>query len=112
MKPIVILLLLYPIVCFSEDTVYTITAEEWARPRQGETLVKHLALSLAVKELMDTPESLLVIQHPGGDDGSIWGQELHDWLVSLGISSIRLQLRPGMERDDVIILFVEILAGT
>ncbi|GMR07100.1 MAG: hypothetical protein BMS9Abin26_0102 [Gammaproteobacteria bacterium] len=111
MKYVIILLLIFPVVSFSKETVYTITAEEWARPRNGETLVKYQALSMAVKELMDSPKSLLVIQHPGGDDGSIWGQELHDWLVSLGISSRRLQLRPGMERDDVIILFVEIITG-
>jgi hypothetical protein len=49
----------------------------------------------AVQNLVQTPDSLLLIRYPGGDEGSIWAEELQGWLISLGIEPTLIEMRPG-----------------
>lgn len=39
--------------------------------------------------------SLLKIKYPGGDEGTLWVNELRSWLIALGLSSERIELIPG-----------------
>jgi hypothetical protein len=88
------------LVCSEE--AWLISAEEWTRPRHGEWLVQHPALGGAVLQLQQEPQSRLQLRYPGGDEGVLWAEELHSWLVALGIASSRIELVPGGSRADVI----------
>lgn len=74
---------------------YTLSADDWARPRDGAALVKMAPLAEAVRELARRPGSDLVIGYPGGEDGTVWAQELRGWLVALGVPSRRIELLPA-----------------
>lgn len=90
----------------AEAPSYTVTAEQWASPRHGLTVARLPGLAQAVQALQATPGSVLVLNHPGGDEGTVWAQELRAWLIALGVGSDRLRVRPGQPRDDVIELSV------
>jgi hypothetical protein len=77
------------------ETAWTLSAEEWARPRHGEWLVAHPALSAALNKLQQSPQSVLQLRYPGGDEGVLWAEELQAWLVALGLESERIEKLPG-----------------
>ena len=77
------------------ETAWTLSAAEWARPRHGEWLVAHPALSAALNKLQQSPQSVLHIRYPGGDEGVLWAEELQAWLVALGLESERIEKLPG-----------------
>lgn len=79
---------------------HTISAEEWARPRSGDLIVRLPAASGRVYDYLQAPGSHLVIRYAGGEDGQVWAEELRAWLVALGIPSSDLELSPGAERTD------------
>ncbi len=79
-----------------------ITAEEWSRPRSGEALVDHPAVSNAVRSLLDEPDARLEVRYPGGDEGNLWALEVRAWLVALGIASDRIELVPGSSQPDLV----------
>jgi len=81
-----------------------VTAADWARPRTGEALLQHPALVQVMSKLHDGQHVQLV--YPGGDEGSLWVHELQAWLVSLGLSSQRIELLPGSQRLDAIELHI------
>ncbi len=81
---------------------HLLTAEEWSRPRSGESLRQLPALQAAVHEFMGQPGADMVIRYPGGEDGVIWVQELRSWLIALGIPSQRIVTLPGSGRLDVL----------
>lgn len=83
-----------------------ISAEEWSRPRGGETLTALPPLRQSVQEWMATPEARLVIRHPGGEEGGLWAGELRAWLVALGVPGERIELAPGAGREDAMALEV------
>lgn len=60
-----------------------------------------------MKLLNAHPEARLRILYPNGEAGTLWGRELHDWLVTLGVSSERLQLVPQVSRSDTVTLIVD-----
>jgi hypothetical protein len=74
---------------------YILTAEMWARPRTGKAVLAMPPVRAAVQNLVQTPDSLLLIRYPGGDEGSIWAEELQGWLISLGIEPTLIEMRPG-----------------
>lgn len=82
----------------------TITEDDWARPRTAEALIRHPALSEAVRRLIDDDAAKLRIHYPGGDEGNLWALEIRAWLIALGIGSDRLELVPGGPRDDAVLL--------
>jgi len=84
----------------------TITAEDWARPRHGEWLLRLPALSNTVQTWLRTPDALIRIRYPGGEEGSIWAGELRAWLIAMGIDSDHIELVPGAGRDDQVELSV------
>lgn len=82
----------------------TITAEQWARPRSGDSIVKLPGLDALVEATERDAASRLVIRFAGGDEGSLWAEELRSWLVALGLPSARVALEPGLPQSDRLLL--------
>lgn len=95
------LFLLVPLAVPARQAV-VITSVEWARPRSGQSLARLPALADAVRRLLDTRAGQLTVRYPGGEEGLIWGEELRDWLVALGIDSSQIDLVPGTARPDTL----------
>lgn len=102
MKSCVLLSLLFLSIPSWADSGYLLSAEEWSRPRSGETLRELPALRAAVGNFMRQPGANIVIRYPGGEEGVIWVQELRSWLIALGIPSGRITVLPGSGRLDAL----------
>ena len=90
------------------DKVFIIDALLWARPRNGADVSAMPPLRDAVQNMLNNPGSKLTVTYPGGDSGSLWAQELYDWLVSLGIDPGMIVMQPGSAFDDRIELRVKV----
>jgi hypothetical protein len=77
-----------------------IDAEAWARPRSGAVVASMPAVRTLVQTWMDRPGWVLQIRYPGGEEGLLWAEELHDWLIALGVSSRSLRKLPGVSAED------------
>ncbi len=86
----------------AEQPVAVIGAEFWSMPRHADQLLAQTPLQAAVQQLWVEPESYLILHYPNGESGEVWGLELQAWLVSLGVTSDRIELRAGYERDDAV----------
>jgi len=85
-----------------------LSADLWARPRSGASVAAMPAVRDSVQALLAAPtEAKLVIRYPGGEEGSLWAEELHVWLISLGIDAGLMDLRPGSAEPDQIELYIE-----
>ena len=84
-----------PLVQTEPASRHALTAEMWARPRSGQAVLSMSPVRTAIRDLLNTPESHLLIRYPGGDEGSIWAEELQGWLISLGIEPTLIEMRPG-----------------
>ena len=70
-------------------------AKEWAVPKQASTLLTMPAISKSMQKLQQNVNSVLRLKYPGGDEGTLWVNELRSWLIALGLSSKRIELVPG-----------------
>lgn len=86
---------------------YVLTHEQWTRPKQVESVLQMPAINGVLSDFNKFPASQLVILYPGGDEGTLWASELKAWLVSLGVSSRQMELRPGSSESRVIEMQVE-----
>lgn len=91
----------------AQEQLFELSAEQWARPRQGEVLVAYPSLRAALAAFDAAPRALLQIRYPGGEEGSLWAGELRDWLVALGVPSSRIQVQPGTRKPEYIELVVD-----
>lgn len=80
----------------------TISAIEWARPRQGDAITRLPGLADMVRGLLDSPEKRLRVHYPGGEEGVLWAEELRSWLIALGVDSSRIEMLPGTASPDAI----------
>jgi len=71
-------------------------------PRSAAHLLSFPPLALAIGQLRIHPDAHLLIHYPGGDEGSLWVNELQSWLVALGVSSELMELIPGSSGQRVI----------
>ncbi len=108
-----ILVMLIGTAVSSAESVQIITADDWARPRSGELLVRMPALKRTVRDYLgpqgsrsDAGGRHIVIRHPRGEDGDLWAEELRGWLVALGIPSAAIAVSPEPTRIDSIELAV------
>ena len=107
MKRLLFGLLLVPVgMVQALETSHILTADQWAVPRNVETIIQMPALANAMADLQATPGGRLLIRYPGGDAGTLWMNELHSWLVSLGLSSADMERVPGSANSEVIELEV------
>jgi hypothetical protein len=70
-------------------------AKEWSVPKKATTLLAMPAISKSMQKLQKNVNSFLKIKYPGGDEGTLWVNELRSWLIALGLSSNRIELVPG-----------------
>jgi hypothetical protein len=85
---------------------FVVLADDWARPRSGEVVVAQPAIRQAVNAWGGDASAQIHVVYPGGERGTLWGREVHDWLVALGVSPRHIVLQPGGPRDDAVILRV------
>lgn len=105
-----VLLLCVAATAQGADKHYAISIDDWARPKDGRAVVHMQPLARAVRALAASGDSELVINYPGGEQGSLWAHELRSWLVALGVSSRRLRLAPGSQREDA--LDIQVVQGS
>ena len=70
-------------------------AKEWSVPKKPTTLLAMPAINNSMKKLQASTNSVLKLKYPGGDEGTLWANELRSWLVALGLSSKRIELVQG-----------------
>lgn len=102
----VVLLLAAPALVSAAEDVHILNLELWSRPREGDVLVTYPGLGAAVREWSETASGVLEIRYPGGEEGSVWAEELRDWLIALGVPSRNVTTVPGSASPDVIELVV------
>jgi hypothetical protein len=105
----------------SAESVEVITADQWARPRSGESLVQMPALKRTVRDYLGQiagrddeqggsrntrRDQRIRIRHPRGEEGVLWAEELRGWLIALGIPSTDIAMSPDSTRVDAIELAV------
>jgi len=109
---IVFTLLLFTLHAQAEERVYTLGLEEWSLPRSGLSVSHFPAVRDAVHAWQASPGSQLQLRYPGGEEGSLWAEELSDWLVSLGISAEDIDVVPGSPFDDQLEIALTGAGGT
>ena len=86
---------------------YPLSHEQWSLPKNVESILQMGAIKNTLTDFQKTPASNLLILYPGGDEGTLWANELKAWLVSLGIPSRQIELRPGSGDSNVIEMRVD-----
>ena len=105
--PLLIMLVFSPVS--SAESVQIITADDWARPRSGESLVQMPALKRTVRDYLSQSDERgrrILIRHPRGEEGVLWAEELRSWLVALGIPSADIAVAAKSSRIDAVELAV------
>ena len=77
------------------NNVELLHANEWSVPKKSTILLAMPAIKNSMNKLKTNVHSRLKIKYPGGDEGTLWVNELRSWLVALGLSSKRIKLEPG-----------------
>jgi len=86
--------------------MFTLSADEWARPRSGEVIPEFAPVRAAVSYWGRSADAVIVVRYPGEDSGELWAAELRDWLISLGVPSDYIRLVPGAQEADEITVVV------
>lgn len=77
------------------DEIKLLHANEWSIPKQASTILAMPAINSSMLKLQKNMSSTLKLKYPGGDEGTLWANELRSWLIALGLSSKRIELVPG-----------------
>jgi len=86
--------------------IFSLGADEWARPRSGAVIPNFGALRSAIDYWEKGTNTAILIRYPGEDSGEIWASELRDWFISLGVPSDYIMLVSGSQEADEITLVV------
>jgi len=89
-------------VALAADGVWLLGADDWARPREGASMVQMPPLAEVVEAWGQQPGQRLIVRYPGGEEGLLWANELRSWLVALGMPSKNLELVAGSRQPDQI----------
>jgi hypothetical protein len=84
----------------AEGRSWSLGADSWARPRDGQSVARMTPLPEAIAEWSADTTQQLVIRYPGGEDGQLWAFELRSWLVALGVPQEKLELVAGSQQAD------------
>ena len=95
-----LLMHMFPVLAIEREWV--LSADEWARPRDGRGIVSMPVLEKSVQVWREQPALHLIIHYPGGEEGMLWARELQDWLVALGVPSSHIQTISGHSRKDAV----------
>ena len=88
-------------------TVHFLPQEQWAKPKRAETILAMPQIVQVLQELQKQPASNLLLRYPGGDEGTVWAHELRAWLVSFGLPSSMIEIRPGSSEAGMIEMQVQ-----
>jgi len=88
-------------------TVHFLPQEQWAKPKRAETILAMPQIVQILQELQEQPASNLLLRYPGGDEGTVWAHELRAWLVSFGLPSSMIEIRPGSSEAGMIEMQVQ-----
>jgi hypothetical protein len=77
--------------------IFSLSADNWARPRTGAVLPQMEPVRLAVSYWESLNDAAMMLSYPGEDSGELWAAELKDWLISLGVPSDYIHLSPGLQ---------------
>ena len=86
--------------------IFTLSADDWERPRSGQQIPRLEAVNAAVSYWEKGVNASLLITYPGEDSGEIWAAELFSWLVSLGIPADYIMRQAGSLAVDEIRILV------
>jgi hypothetical protein len=84
----------------AEPAVWLLSADSWARPRDGQSVAQMPPLPEVIREWSEDTNQRLVIHYPGGEDGQLWAYELRSWLVALGVPRSSQELVAGGQQAD------------
>ncbi|MCP4876933.1 MAG: hypothetical protein GY896_15860 [Gammaproteobacteria bacterium] len=110
-QPLISKLLLVGLLCLSTQAsansvrIFTLSADQWARPRIGAVIPEMAAVRSAVS-YWGKGTRLMIVRYPGEDSGELWAAELRDWLISLGVPSDYIRLLAGSQAADEINIVV------
>jgi len=93
------LLLISPLI-LAETTQWVLSADAWARPRDGQTVARLSPLPEVVSSWSQNDGQRLLIRYPGGEEGLLWAHELRSWLVALGVPMDSQELVAGSHQAD------------
>jgi len=100
------LLLICGIAAANTTRIFTLSADAWARPRSGQMIPELEPVRAAVSYWSRGTDAIVIIRHPGEDSGELWGVELRDWLISLGVPADYIRLASGTQSADEINIVV------
>ena len=75
---------------------HDVRAERWDRPRTAAAVAADDGVRRAVLEILDRPQSRLVIRHGAGQEAALQAEELRSWLGALAIDPRRIELRSDL----------------
>lgn len=104
-KKIATLSLLLSCATAQAEQQFVLSEAEWSRPRSASVVKSYPATQQLVQAWLKAPaQQSIELRYPGGEEGSLWAQEIKDWLVSMGIPSSKLQTYPGHPRQGEVAL--------
>ena len=95
-----LVLLLLPMAIQAESRLWVLNADEWARPRDGQSVARMAPLPEVISSWSSQKGQRLLIRYPGGEEGLLWAYELRSWLVALGVPMENQELVVGSHQTD------------
>ena len=93
------LLLISPLT-MAETAQWVLSADAWARPRDGQSVARMSPLPEVISSWSENDGQRLLIRYPGGEEGLLWAHELRSWLVALGVPLDDQELVAGSHQAD------------
>lgn len=87
---------------YADPVAVELTREQWGHPLSGREVTGIKPLQDVVKRLIENQDAILVILYPDDDSGIKWATQVVEWLVSLGVTSTRVQMIPAGTSADII----------
>ena len=84
----------------AETAQWVLSADAWARPRDGQSVARMSPLPEVMSSWSENDGRRLLIRYPGGEDGLLWAHELRSWLVALGVPLDDQELVAGSHQAD------------
>ena len=93
-------LLIFSLTIQAESRQWVLSADEWARPRDGQSVARMKPLPELITSWSSEKGQRLLIRYPGGEEGLLWAHELRSWLVALGVPMEDQELVAGSHQSD------------
>lgn len=91
----------------SSEKKFILTQQQWSIPKDAQSILNMQSVDAVMQNFFQYKQRIIVIRHAGGEVGILWASELKAWLVSLGISSKRIELQTGNIKSNELELFVD-----